>query len=144
MSILDVAIEREPMLRGYFAKRGAAPDIIDDLVQDTYLSILRAAPTQAVPNEPRSVAYVVRAARSALWMNYRRERRQVSAVPLDSVLDRAGCEDVETAVIIRDTLRGALANPRYAGAIRRKVRGENTLTDNVRIYRLRQLFSKGV
>ena len=65
-------------LRRTFARRGAAPDLVDDLVQEAAERVLRGLP--GLRDRDRLGPYVGRVA-SSVWIDHLRRRRPIEALP---------------------------------------------------------------
>ncbi len=64
------ASEYKTVLNRYFGRRGAAPDVSDDLTQNVFLRLARRANNGAIDN---AEAYLMQTA-SSVWMDYLRKK----------------------------------------------------------------------
>ncbi|MBX2799630.1 MAG: sigma-70 family RNA polymerase sigma factor [Myxococcales bacterium] len=82
--------ELEADLRRSFAKPGVPADVVDDLVQEAALRLMKGLPTLRGPD--RLGPYVGRVVRS-VWVDHLRRRRPVEPLPADLAADAPPLED---------------------------------------------------
>lgn len=111
----DALLDARARLAAFVRQRVSDPETADDIVQDTLLSALRAAPE--LREEEKLSAWLFQIARNAIADHYRREARHAEAVrELASPLDAPTPDDDAALCACFRTLLPTLS-PAYAEVI---------------------------